>query len=171
MWINSRILACVLVIGSGLSSPATAEETRVAFGNTNHDVNQPVEIVSDSFSLSQNRGKAEFVGNVVAGQGNVRLSASKITVEYVVINGEASGDIDRMIASGNVTLISGTEAIEAQHAIYSPNKGVITMDGSVLMTQGPSTALSGEKVTINLADGSAKIEGRVRTIFKAGSSE
>jgi len=39
-----------------------------------------------------------------------------------------------------------------------------------LITQGEN-ALSGQKITINLSDGSAKVEGRVKTIFQTGASE
>ena len=42
------------------------------------------------------------------------------------------------------------------------------MTGDVILTQGKN-ALSGEKLLINLNDGTATIEGRVKTIFQPAS--
>jgi lipopolysaccharide export system protein LptA len=149
---------------------ATAQTALVPFGQSGHDTTQPVEIVSDSFTVNQNRGTAEFDGNVVVGQGDMRLSAGKIEVEYASDTADDAQQIARLIASGGITLVSGGQAAEAQRAIYSIKDGTIVMEGNVLITQGVN-ALAGQKITINLEDGSAKVEGRVKTIFQTGGSE
>ena len=148
-------------------SPAPAQTASIPFGDTRADLTQPIEIVSDSFTLSQDRGEAEFVGNVVVGQGTLRLSADRIHVTYVMENGKPTSAIDRMVATGNVTLVAGTEAAEAQKAIYSVKDQTIRMEGDVLLTQGPN-ALSGQSMVYDLRSGSARIAGRVRTILNPG---
>ncbi len=160
------------IVGTMLLAAATvaAQTASVPFGGVSHDTKQPVEIVSDSFSLDQSGGTAEFVGNVVVGQGDMRLSARKIVVEYAATEGDATGRIDRMVATGGVTLVSGSEAAESQSAIYSIDDGKIVMTGNVILTQG-ANALSGQKITINLKTGAAAIEGRVKTIFQTGGSQ
>ena len=163
-------IALVSAICLGLAQPVTAQQVTLPFGNLKHDTKQAVEIVSDSFTVSQNRGSAEFVGNVVVGQGEMRLSAGKIVVEYQVKDGKPTGQIGRMMASEGVTLVSGKEAAEARNATYSLSDGLIVMEGDVLLTQSDN-ALAGQKVVIDLKDGSAKVEGRVKTIFKAGASQ
>ena len=162
------LLAAVLVFLA--AQPGLAQTASVPFGVVNHDAAAPVEITADSFTVSQADGRAEFSGNVVVGQGEMRLSAGKISVEYSAGDGEETGRIDRMIASGGVTLVSGSEAAEAERAIYSITDGTIRMEGNVLLTQGQN-ALSGQVIVIDLADGSARIEGRVKTIFKTGGTE
>jgi lipopolysaccharide export system protein LptA len=153
------------------TQPAAAQSTSLDFGQKAHDAKQQVEIVADSITFSQSKGQAEFAGNVVVGQGDMRLSADKITVEYTKGDGGvATARIARMVASGGVTLVSGSDAVEARTAEYRPDDGVVEMEGDVLVTQGPN-ALAGQKITINLADGSARIEGRVRTVFQPGASE
>lgn len=161
-------LAAVLMFCWAL--PVAAQTASVPFGVVNHDSAAPVEITADSFTVSQADGRAEFSGNVVVGQGDMRLSAGKISVEYSAADGEETGRIDRMIASGGVTLVSGSEAAEAERAIYSIDKATIRMEGNVLLTQGRN-ALSGQVIVIDLRDGSAKIEGRVKTIFQTGGNE
>ena len=160
-------IALVLLSAGAFASAQTAS---VPFGVVDHDPAAPVEISADSFTVSQNPGRAEFVGNVVVGQGEMRLSAEKISVEYSAADGEQTGRIDRMIASGGVTLVSGSEAVEAERAIYSISDGTIRLEGNVLLTQGQN-ALSGQVIVIDLANGSAKIEGRVKTIFKTGGAQ
>jgi len=148
-----------------------AQAVSMPFGNLSHDTTLPVEIVSDSFTVSQNRGTAEFLGNVVVGQGTMRLSAEKVLVKYSEKDGQPdNSEIDSMTASGGVTLVSGDEAAEADTAVYSIEKGTIVMEGNVLLTQG-SSAIAGQKMVVNLDDGSARMEGRVKTIFKTGGSE
>jgi len=149
---------------------ANAQTTSIPFGIINHDSSQPIEIVADSFTISQNKGQAEFVGNVVVGQAEMRMTAARILVEYDSVQDQKAGKIARMVASGGVTLVSGSEAAEAKNAVYSIKDNMIRLDGDVLLTQG-TNALSGQKMTINLSDGSASIEGRVKTIFRTGGSE
>lgn len=161
------VLAAVLL---AMASPIFAQSTVVPFGQTGHDTDQPVEIVSDSFTVNQSRGTAEFAGNVVVGQGDMRLSAGKIRVEYSTAGEGEERQIGRLIASEGVTLAFGGQAAEAQSAIYSIKDGTIVMKGNVLITQGEN-ALAGQKITISLDDGSAQVEGRVKTIFQTGGSE
>jgi len=163
-------LLIVFALWVPFAGASLAQTTEVSFGQTGHDTSQPVEIVADSFSISQNRGNAEFVGNVVVGQGDMRLSADLIKVVYEVVDGQQTGRIENMLARGKVTLVAGEQAAEADEAVYNVDRGNIVMSGNVLFTQGQN-ALSGGKMTINLADGAARFEGRVRTIFQTGGSQ
>jgi lipopolysaccharide export system protein LptA len=63
-----------------------------------------------------------------------------------------------------VTFVTATQAAEAEGAEYDLAAGVLVLTGGVLMTEG-RTALSAERMTINLRDGSARLEGGVRTTF------
>ena len=153
-----------------VASPAFSQTTVVPFGQSGHDANQPVEIVSDSFTVNQSRGTAEFAGNVVIGQGDMRLSAGKVRVEYSTATEGDDREIGRLIASDGVTLAFGGQAAEANSAIYSIKDGNIVLKGDVIITQGEN-ALAGQTITINLDDGSARVEGRVKTIFQTGGSE
>ncbi len=170
MKLFSNSFAGALVLMAIFSGAVLAQGTSVPFGITHHDSTKPIEITADSFSVSQNEGRAEFVGNVVAGQAEMRLTADKMVVEYDSKQDQKTGKIARMFATGHVTLVSGAEAAEAEKAIYSIKKANITLIGNVLLTQGQN-ALSGQKMLIDLKSGSARILGRVKTIFKAGGSK
>ena len=140
-------------------------QTNVNLGGINADPTAPVEITADNLSVEQSNGTAVFQGNVVLGQGDLRLSAGRVEVIY----GDGNGDISRLSASGGVTFVTATEAAEAQNAEYDLDAGTLVMTGDVLLTQGAS-AISADRMRVNLSDGSAQMDGRVRTIFNQGNN-
>ena len=144
-----------------MSFPAKAQQ--VAFGGMQQDPSAPVEISADQLSVDQSDGSAVFSGNVVIGQGEMRLSAGRVVVVYA----EAGDAIERMQATGGVTLVNGGEAAEAETAEYTIDSGQIVMRGSVLVTQG-ANALTADSMVVNLTDGTAQMEGRVRTVLQSG---
>lgn len=156
-----RTLACIALLG--LSSPVVAQGTQVAFGTIQQDTSAPVEVTADQLDVDQATGKAIFTGNVVIGQGAMRLSAARVVVVYR----EESAGIQSLEATGGVTLASGADAAESQRADYDIDSGVIVMSGDVLMAQGQS-ALSADRMTVDLDGGTARMQGRVKTILQTG---
>jgi lipopolysaccharide export system protein LptA len=161
--IRSLAAAAVLAALPGL---AAAQGAEVSFGILGHDASLPVEVTADSLSVNQADGTAIFKGNVVVGQGDMRLAAGEVRVIYA--SGTASR-IERLEATGGVTLASGTEAAESREAVYSVDGGQIVMTGDVVMTQGQN-AISGQKLTLSLEAGTGVMEGRVRTILQTGGA-
>ena len=141
---------------------ALAQSANVAFGAIKADPTLPVEVTADNLDVNQEDGSAEFTGNVVIGQGEMKLSATRVLVIY---NQGASG-IERLEATGNVILVNGPDAAEADRADYTIDSGVIVMSGNVLLTQGPN-ALTSDKMTVHLTNGTAQMAGRVKTILNA----
>lgn len=157
-----RLLVLPLLLAF-LALPLAAQTTNVAFGTIRQDTKLPVEVTADNLSVDQETGTAIFTGNVLIGQGDMRLSAAKVLVVY---RAENKG-IARLEATGGVTLVSGPDAAEAQRADYSIDQGTIVMTGEVLLAQGAS-ALSADRMTVHLSDGTAQMSGRVRTILQTG---
>lgn len=151
------------VVAMLLAAPAFAQ-TNINLGGIRADRSAPVEVAADSLTVDQDTGTAVFSGNVVIGQGDLRLSASSVRVIY----DEATGDITKLNASGGVTFVTATEAAEAQTAVYDLTSGTIVLTGDVLLTQGAS-ALSANQMTVNVNTGTAQMSGRVRTVFQQGN--
>lgn len=163
MSLKYTILAATLAACLGTST--LAQGTNVAFGAIRQDSDAPVEVTADNLSVDQDNGTATFTDNVVIGQGDMRLSAAKVQVIY---RANQAG-IERLIATGGVTLVSGPDAAEAQNADYDIDAGVIVMTGDVLLTQGQS-ALTSNRMTVNLDDGTARMTGQVKTILQTGGN-
>lgn len=147
-----------------------AQGTNIAFGGLQHDASLPVEIVADQLQISQSDGTAVFSGNVMIGQGEMRISAGEVRVHYAATDANTTGQISRLVASGGVTVVNGSEAAEAKDAEYSIDSQSIVMSGDVILTQGQN-ALSADRMVINLETGTASMDGRVRTILQTGANE
>lgn len=155
--IRSLLLLCAL---SFAPLSVAAQAPSFAFGGQKQDTTLPVQVEADQLNVDQTDNTAIFSGNVRASQGEMSLTAPQVRVEY---NEEGSA-IERLIASGGVTLASGTETAEAQEAVYTVETGFVVMTGDVLLTQG-QTAIAGQKMVADLKAGTAVMEGRVQTTF------
>lgn len=151
-----------LVLALGWTGTALAQETGLAFEGLRAGAGDPVEITADQLEVAQSASTAEFTGNVLVIQGGLRLSSDRLTVEYV------QGDntkIDRLIAEGHVLLSTPAEAAEATRAVYVLTSQELEMTGNVVLTQA-GNVMSGEKLVVNIADGTGRMDGRVRTILQ-----
>ena len=144
-------------------APLWAQSTEIALGGIRTDRNAPVEITADRLEADQAAGTAVFLGNVVVGQGPLRLAAPRVEVIYATGD---TGRMERVLASGGVTMTSGSDAAEGQEAVYTLADSTIVMTGDVLLTQGPTT-IAGQRFTANLADGTGRMEGRVAVVIPA----
>lgn len=163
--LRAAFLAMLMCLTSGA---VAAQGTEVAFGGFQHDSSLPVEITADQLQVDQADGSAKFIGNVLIGQGDMRLSANEVRVEYA--SGEnAGGRIERLLATGSVVLVNGSEAAEAQEAVYTIDSGNVVLTGDVLLTQGQN-ALSANRMVLDLNTGTARMDGRVRTVLQSGDN-
>jgi len=159
---SARVIAGLLCLIPALALAQAGAQ--VAFGSLKGDPTLPVEVTADLLRMNQNDGTAIFTGNVIVIQGVMRLTAPEVQVFY----GPDGKKIERMLATGGVTLVNASEAAEAQEAAYTIDSGEVVMTGDVLVTQG-SSALSGKLLTVNLVTGTGVMEGRVQTVFIPGS--
>ncbi|MEO1640302.1 MAG: LptA/OstA family protein [Pseudomonadota bacterium] len=155
------LMLCAALMGAGMAMA----QTNVALGGITVDTTAAIEVTADSLSVDQETGRAVFDGNVLIAQGDLRLSAGMVEVVY----GAEANEIARLLATGGVTLATANEAAEAQEADYDTNTGLLTLTGEVLLTQGAS-AISAGSMVINVADGTATMEGRVRTVLQQGDN-
>ncbi|MEL6684230.1 MAG: LptA/OstA family protein [Pseudomonadota bacterium] len=140
-------------------------QTNVNLGGITVDTAAAIEVTADSLSVDQASGKAVFDGNVIIGQGDLRLTAGQVEVIY----GTDTSQIARLIATEGVTFVTAQEAAEAREADYDVTSGLLILTGGVLLTQGPS-AISADQMTINVTDGTAAMDGRVRTVLQQGDN-
>ena len=156
-------LAALILGLAAHPAPLLAQGTLVSIGSGGHDTGQPVEITADEFRLDQTAGTATFLGNVLVIQGDMRLSAATLTAEYS--DGADGRRIERLLASGGVTVVAGNETAEAAEAVHEVDSGSLRMQGDVMLTQGPAF-ITGDALTVDLRSGSGTMSGRVRTLFQ-----
>ena len=153
-----------------VSATVAGAQQKGPFGGFKHDSKAPIEIAADSLEVRQAENTAIFAGEVVAGQGTLRLTADKVTVVYDTTQpgADATGKISNMRADGNVFLSNGSETAQGAWAEYDVTGGMMKMGGDVVLTQG-GNAVSGQSLVIDLNAGTGKIEsagsGRVKSVF------
>ncbi|WP_238112528.1 lipopolysaccharide transport periplasmic protein LptA [Yoonia sp. I 8.24] len=147
-----------------LAGPVLAQ-TNIDLGGMTVDTSAAIEVTADSLAVDQENGTAQFTGNVIIGQGDLRLSAAAVEVVY----GTENSEIAQLIATGGVTFVTAAEAAEAQSAEYDITTGLLTLTGDVLLTQGAS-AISAQSMIVNVETGTASMEGRVRTVLQQGNN-
>lgn len=148
-----------------MASPALGQDVQIAFGQSLRLDSSPIEVTADLLQVDQTSGASEFSGNVVAVQGDMRISSDSLRLEYAPGAREGTQRISRMMASGSVVMTTPTEAIESREAVYSPDAQTMEMIGDVVLVQG-ANMLSGERFIADLRTGSGRMIGRVRTVIR-----
>lgn len=172
-------MAAALALALAQAGTASAQGADGPFAGFKHDRSEPIEITSDALEVRQAEELAIFSGAVIAGQGTLRLEADRVEVSYD--QEESSGDtgaIKKMRAEGNVFLTNGAETAKGAWAEYDVVSGMMFMGGSdnaaVILTQG-NNAISGQRLVINLNDGTGRMEGgakgRVKSLFAPAQTQ
>jgi lipopolysaccharide export system protein LptA len=139
-------------------------QAQLPFSGIGTDRDAPVELSADSLEVDQAQGTALFTGDVLVIQGDLRLSALRVRVDYATDPDSGRNRIARINADGAVVLVTPAEAAEGDRAVYDLDSGEIVMEGSVVLTQAGS-ALAGDRLVIDLDTSTGRMEGRVRSVI------
>jgi lipopolysaccharide export system protein LptA len=138
---------------------ATLAAIAPALGQTSslkgHNSDAPVDVAADRIEVQDRADRAVFSGNVVVRQADLTLNSARLTVAYANSGGI---QIQRLDASGGVTVRSPSETARGQFAIYDLNRRIITLIGGVTLTRGASH-VSGARLVIDLDSGRAVMDG------------
>ena len=147
------LCALALVVGAAVASPALGQNAASALKG--HNTNAPVDVAADRIEVQDRADRAVFSGNVVVRQAELTMNAARVTVAYA---NSGNIQIERVDASGGVTVRSPSETARGQFAIYDINSRLITMLGGVTLVRGDSH-VSGARLVIDLNSGRAVMDG------------
>lgn len=146
-------LAAILSAALAATQPATGQGGSSALKG--HDTDAPVDVAADRIEVQDRADRAIFSGNVQVRQGNLQMSAARLTITYA----NASGiQLQRLEASGGVTLRSPSETARSQFAIYDTARRLVTMIGGVVLTRSDANVRGG-RLVIDLDTGRAVMDG------------
>ena len=149
------------IAASLLGSALVLVAAQAAFGQgagsalKGHDTNAPVDVAADRIEVQDRADRAIFSGNVVVRQGNLTLTAPRLTVAYSNAGGVQLRRID---ATGGVTVRSPSETARGDIGIYDTERRIITLIGGVTLVQ-KDAKVNGGRLTIDLDSGRAVIDG------------
>lgn len=151
-----RFLRGLLPAAGALGLGALALGTAGAQSLAGFNSNAPVDYAADSIVLQDKQNRVVLAGNVDITQGDLKLRAARTTVAYTDNGGVK---IQRIDATGGVTVTRGTQTARGDVGVYDFNRRVITLAGNVSLRRGTDT-LNGGRMVIDLNTGLASVDGR-----------
>ena len=158
----SRASLSSLAVRGLLAGLAAGAAATLALGTTagaqsiaGFNSNQPVNYAADRIELQDRQNRVVLSGDVVITQGDLRLTAGRTTVAYT---DAGALRIQRIDATGGVTVTRGNERASGAAGVYDFNRRVIVLSGGVALRRGSDT-LNGGRLTIDLDSGLASVDG------------
>jgi len=177
-----RILILITAI-TGLAGPALAQ-----IGGQGG----PMDISADRLETFDTERRAMFSGNVDAAQGNANLRSDQLEVFFAPRSGSSTGtgaswgEIDRVIATGDVFYVTPDEVARGERALYQLTTETIIMTGGVTLRRGENV-IQGDCLIVDLATNNSQINapactgetpsdagpgsGRVRSVFYPSNTD
>jgi len=162
MTVMKRLALATLISLIALGGPAAAQEGVSALKG--HNSRAPIQVDADRAEAQDRADRAIFAGNVVVTQDTLTLRTARLTIAYQSAGGI---DINRIDASGGVTVTSPSETARGSFATYDLDSGLITMVGDVRLERSGSS-LSGGRLVIDLNTGRATMDGGLRGVNQQG---
>jgi len=163
----SKLWAYLLGIMLLTSVPLFAEETASPSKENIISQGEPIEINSDRMDAYNREKLVKFSGHAVVKQGDKLLKADELRLYYkeepkkqtgkMKKPFDASGIMDRISATGNVSSTQGERTVTGDEAAYYHEKGEVIITGNVVMREGKSV-VKGCRVTIYLNENRGKVE-------------
>jgi len=134
------VLAVLALGGAGGASMGQGQ------GLSGHNSNAPVDYAADHIEVLDKQNRVLLTGNVDITQGNLRMRAARTLVAYT---NEGGLKIQRIDATGGVTVTRGEESANGDLATYDFNRQIITLVGNVTLRNGSGVSHA-ERFVINL---------------------
>ena len=129
---------------------------------TSLDTKQPIEITAQKLELIQQQRQSIFTGDVVAKQGDMTLSADKLTVFLL----EKQDQIDRLEAEGAVKVVQLNRVATADRAVFYQLEEKLVLSGHAVVVED-NNKVSGEEIDIYLKENRSVIKSSNNSRVKA----
>ncbi len=124
----------------------------------------PVEITAQQLEMMQQQRQSIFSGDVVAKQGDMTLTAAKLTVFLQ----KEQDQIDRLEASGAVKVTQLDRVATADKAVFYQLEEKLVLTGDATVVQG-TNKVSGAEIVLYLKENRSVVKsldrGRVKAVI------
>jgi len=143
------------------TSPVAAQEGTA--GTSLSASENPIRITADRLITDTQNKTAEFIGHVLATQGDTKITSDRLKVYYKdgAESGGASGmdAIVRIVAQGMVKMILENQVAHTEHAEYIADQRVVILSGPNSKIISGNNSISGHKITLYRDDGRIHVAG------------
>ncbi|MFC1856424.1 LptA/OstA family protein [Thermodesulfobacteriota bacterium] len=139
---------------------------------------EKIHITADRLIAYSESNYAEFIGNVRVLQGITEIESDRLKIFFKgnVGDSKATGTgedtIEKIVATGNVTIRFENRVAVSEQAIYVTDSQTFTLLGPNSKVSSGQNFVSGEKITLHRADGRISVEGsekeQVEAVFFPG---
>ncbi|MES1198462.1 MAG: LptA/OstA family protein [Pseudomonadota bacterium] len=162
-----ELAAAALVAAAAFAAPAHAQLS---------EGGGPVSYSADNLEYYDGDRRLVLTGDVDVVQGDARLRANKLTLFFAEApheqqqqaGGFGAGDIQRMIAEGEVYYVRPTQSARGDHADYETASDSVTFTGNVVVASD-ANVIRGETLVLHISTKQTEIHPgehqRVRGVF------
>ncbi len=132
----------------------------------------PISYSADNLEYIDGQRRLVLTGDVDIVQDDARIRASRVTMFFSGGGsaGLASGDVDRMVAEGDVYYVRPQQQARGDRAVYETSTDTVTFTGNVVMA-GDGAVVRGESMVLHMNNGAAVMRpggngGRVSGVFR-----
>ncbi len=195
MNVPHRFRVAAFVAAALMTTPAVAAASKTSSNSLLPGANskEPISIDANRLNYFDKEQKAIYTGNVVAIQGDTKLTCSMMTIYLAKSTPAAKADaapapaadaagggvgtgnsqVKHMDAVGPVTVVSKTQVATGDRAAYDKEENKVWLFGNVTLSDGGNVT-KGDKLTYDLTSGQAVVEvekstSRVHGQFIPGS--
>ena len=159
-----RFKSLLAVAAACACAGAVAQAQEPVSALRGHDSNAPIDVAADRIEVQDRADRAIFVGNVHVTQAELALDTARLTVAY---SSAGSIQIQRLDASGGVTVKSPSETASGDFGVYDLDRKLIILVGDVRLNRGDSQII-GSRLLIDLNSGRAVIDGGPAGVAQSG---
>ena len=173
--IPSKTRASLCILGAFMIAYPAQAQLSAEGGRT--------QISADRLDVAERESTAVYVGAVDAIQGDARLRADKLTINFSGTDdspeGGGFGSIETMLADGDVFYITPDLSARGDTGNYDADTEIITLTGNVVISRGSDIA-QGDCLSLNVPTGESTLgcsapgeggqRGRVTTVITPGTN-
>lgn len=136
----------------------------------------PISYSANNLEYFDGQHRLVLTGDVDIVQNDARLRASQVTLFFAGNGGQgglASGDIQRMVAVGDVFYVRPSQQARGDRAVYETASDTVTFTGNVIVA-GTDNVIRGETLVLRVKAGTTNIRPgagqRVRGVFRPANN-
>lgn len=138
----------------------------------------PISYSADNLEYMDGNRQLVLTGNVDVVQNDSRLQSDKLTLYFSAGssggNTLGTGDIDRIVAEGQVYYVRPDQKARGDRAVYETASDSVTFTGNVVVASDENV-IRGETLVLEISGGRTTIrpggEGRVQGVFRPKAAQ
>jgi lipopolysaccharide export system protein LptA len=160
---HTKSALLIVLLCLGYPGPPVLAETQATGSEKHGEAETAIRITSDRLESDHKMRWVEFVGNVMATQEDVVITADRMKVFYKS-GGPVStgaGAIEKIVSRGNVKIVfdNETKTAVAERAVYLADQKVVELSGGEPRVWSGKNVVQGKKITLFQAENRTLVEG------------